>query len=134
MLKEKETQLGSGECMPEPDYAGTYTMVDTVYLMQSKDYKTRFIAEYVQLKIRYERLKHLLNKWQAFNNKFYDYSKEPVSDEQSMKDFIDWLGFLPSCSFRLLKTQQEQMEELLHTLEVRAEIEGINLTKVTIQL
>lgn len=134
MTKEKELQSELGECMPEPDYAGTYVMVDTVYLMQSKDYTTRFIAEYVQLKIRYEKLKHLLNKWEAFNNKFYDYGKAPASDEQSMKDFIDWLGFKPSCSFRLLKTQQEQMEELLHTLEVRAEIEGINLTKVTIKL
>lgn len=130
MIGVKETKSE----LTETSYAGIYEMADTIDMMKSPDYKTRFIAEYVQLKIRYEKLKHLLNKWEAFNNKFYDYNKAPASDEQSMKDFIDWLGFLPSCSFRLLKTQQEQMEELLHTLEVRAEIEGINLTKITIQL
>ena len=130
MIGVKETKSE----LTETTYAGIYEMADTIDMMKSPDYKTRFIAEYVQLKIRYEKLKHLLNKREAFNNKFYDYSKAPVSDEQSMKDLIDWLGFKPSCSFRLLKEQREQMGELLHTLEVRAEIEGINLTKVTIQL
>ena len=37
-------------------------LTDTVNLMESSDYKDRFVAEYVQTKIRYEKLK-------AFNNK-----------------------------------------------------------------
>lgn len=35
---------------------------ETVELMNSEDYKERFIAEYRQVKIRYEKLKNFCNK------------------------------------------------------------------------
>ena len=38
---------------------------DTVEGMESPDYKERFKAEYYQTKIRYEKLKKLLNKMNA---------------------------------------------------------------------
>ena len=36
---------------------------DTIDLMQSKDYKERFKAEYYQLKIRREKLMDFLDRW-----------------------------------------------------------------------
>ena len=38
-------------------YKTVYDLNDTVDLMLSKDYKERFVGEYLQLKIRYEKLK-----------------------------------------------------------------------------
>ena len=38
---------------------------DTVELMNSSDYKDRFKAEYWQTKIRYEKLRKMLIKWDA---------------------------------------------------------------------
>lgn len=134
MKKENETQIEPVGCALEPAYAGTYKMEDTIEMMKSPHYRTRFVAEYVQLKIRYEKLKHLLSRWEAFGNKFSELEKPPVDEEERMEDFINWLGFVPTCSFRLLRAQQEQMGELLHTLEVRAAVEDIDLRLVTIKL
>ncbi len=39
------------------------TLRDTVELMNSADYKERFIAEYQQLVIRYKGLRNMLDKW-----------------------------------------------------------------------
>ena len=36
---------------------------ETIDMMISKDYKERFKAEYYQLKIRYEKLKKMVDKW-----------------------------------------------------------------------
>lgn len=36
---------------------------DTVELVMSDDYKERFIAEYCQTKIRYGKLKYMLEGW-----------------------------------------------------------------------
>ena len=38
---------------------------DTVEMMGSADYKERFVAEYVQLKIRYNKLYAVLEKYAA---------------------------------------------------------------------
>lgn len=38
-------------------------LLDTVNLMKSDDYKDRFRAEYYQLKIRYDKLRDMLDKW-----------------------------------------------------------------------
>lgn len=115
-----------------PTYAGIYELKDTAKMMSSSDYKIRFVAEYIQLKIRYEKLKHLLTKWEAFGRRFESDIKKPA--DECVTEFVEWLGFLPSCSFELLKEQQRQMGELLHTLEVRSIIEGIDLRLVTIKL
>ena len=39
------------------------TLKDTTELMNSTDYRERFIAEYNQLVIRYRGLRNMLNKW-----------------------------------------------------------------------
>lgn len=77
---------------------------DTVELMNSSDYKERFKAEYYQTKTRYEKLHKIVIKYEA--NK---------------------LDFEPKCSIELLKLQKRAMGEYLYTLEIRAEIENIEL-------
>lgn len=76
----------------------------TVDLMLSEDYKERFVAEFMQLKIRYERLRAMLDKW----------------DEGQ-------LNFEPTCPRELYDKQIEGMETYLDVLSDRAEIEGIEL-------
>ena len=84
---------------------------ETIELMCSDDYKERFKAEYYQLKIRYEKLKNFCNKIEASYRDENGKVKEPKHD----------------CPLDLLKDQRNEMEELLHTLEIRAVIEGIEL-------
>lgn len=87
------------------------TLKDTEKLMESSDYRERFIAEYWQTKIRYEKLKHFNTRIEcekAFNGPevYYD------------------------CPNKLLRDQQTKMGELLHILELRAIIENINLNEI----
>ena len=89
---------------------------DTIKLMNSSDYKERFIAEYQQVKIRFDKLKNLLNKWDAYS---CHYRQE--------KTFEEYLGFTPTCSFEVLKRQLAVMGEYLHLLELRAKVENIEL-------
>ena len=77
---------------------------DTVVLMESNDFKDRFKAEYYQTKIRYEKLHNMIVKYEAGT-----------------------LNFEPKCNIDLLKKQASAMGNYLYALEVRAEIEGINL-------
>ena len=100
-------------------YKTAYDLNDTVDLMLSKDYKERFVGEYWQLKIRYEKLKKFTTKIEAANlyneEKYWCFEqlKEPIHD----------------CPYTLLMKQQKTMEEYLHILELRAEIEKIDLNK-----
>ena len=91
------------------------TLEQTVKLMTSDNYKDRFIAEYWQTKIRYERLKDFNNKIEAakaFNCHNCDaHMAVPVHD----------------CPDSMLQEQQHYMGNYLHVLEVRAVIEGIDL-------
>ena len=80
---------------------------DTVELMLSSDYKERFLAEYYQTKSRYEKLHKMI-----------------VKHDSGM------LQFKPSCRVELLKEQAAAMGKYLFVLEVRAEIEGIDLCSV----
>lgn len=73
-------------------------------MMQSEDYKERFKAEYYQTKIRYNKLHAMTIKYEAGT-----------------------LNFEPSCSLELLNEQKKHMGMYLHALEVRAEIEDIDL-------
>lgn len=77
---------------------------DIIGLMCSEDYKDRFKAEYLQLKMRYNKLHHMVVKYEA--NK---------------------LEFKPSCDIELLKKQKAAMGKYLYCLEVRAQVEGIDL-------
>jgi hypothetical protein len=81
---------------------------ETVKLMNSFDYRERFLAEYLQTKERYERLK-------MFNNRIE--ASELVGGE-----------VVHDCPLALLRQQQKCMGEYLHVLEVRALIEHIDLS------
>ena len=80
------------------------TLKDTIKLMESEDYKERFKAEYYQTKIRYNKLHEMIIKYEAKT-----------------------LDFKPNCSLDLLKEQASYMGNYLKTLEIRAEIEKIDL-------
>lgn len=77
---------------------------DTIELMNSKDYKERFKAEYLQAKVRYDKLDAMTVKYEAGT-----------------------LNFTPSCSLELLKEQKKYMGNYIRILKIRAEIEKINL-------
>ena len=79
-------------------------LLDTVELMVSDDYKNRMKAEYLQTKIRYDKLHKMIVKYES-----------------------NTLNFEPSCSLDLLKKQVSAMGQYLYYLECRAEIEGIEL-------
>lgn len=78
---------------------------DTIELMNSADYRDRFRAEYFQLKIRKDKLRTMLIKHEAGT-----------------------LNFEPTCDITILDSQLYYMEEYLKQLEVRAEVEGIDLS------
>ena len=79
-------------------------MTSTVELMLSDNYKDRFKAEFYQLKIRYTKLRIMLDKWDNGE-----------------------LQFEPTCPKQLLESQLKVMGEYLDILGDRAEIEGIEL-------
>lgn len=69
-----------------------------------EDYKMRLCNEYWEVKTRYEKLHRMLIKREAGT-----------------------LGFKLNCPFELLEEQALHMGNYLHCLEVRAEIEGVDL-------
>lgn len=71
-----------------------------------EDYQLRFIDEYRQLKERCIKLRKLLTKYDA-----------------------GVLDFTPKCNADILGQQLEYMDNYLYILEVRAEIEGVDLSK-----
>jgi hypothetical protein len=75
---------------------------DTVNLMNSDEYKERFVAEYYQTKIRYDKLKAMIENW----------------DKGELK-------FEPTCPRSTYEMQLSGMGIYLATLEARAKIEGI---------
>ena len=77
---------------------------DTVEMMNSKDFKERFKAEYYQLSLRLYSLTSMLYKWK--NN---------------------MLDFEPKCSKETLENQLVFMQGYLDILRLRAEIEEIDL-------
>ena len=76
----------------------------TVELMNSSDYKERFKAEYYQLKIRYDKLHNMCEKWDK-----------------------DELDFTPTCSRFTYARQLNAMQFYLKVLEERAIAEKIEL-------
>lgn len=79
---------------------------DTVGLMESSDYKDRFKGEYWQTKIRYNKLHNMVVKYEA-----------------------NTLDFTPTTPLDVLKKQLSYMGMYLYTLEIRAQLEGIELFK-----
>ena len=80
------------------------TLKDTVELMNSPDYRDRFVAEYKQLVIRYKGLRNMLEKWDN-----------------------DELDFKPTCPRSTYNMQIKAMEDYIAVLEARAVMEGIVL-------
>lgn len=78
---------------------------DTISMMTSGDYKERFKAEYYQVKIRYEKLEAMVNKWDSGE-----------------------LNFVPTCPRNLYDEQLAYMENYMYILEQRAKLEGIDLS------
>lgn len=77
---------------------------DTIDLMNSEHYENRFLAEYRQTKIRYERLHRMIIKFHAGT-----------------------LDFKPTCPVELLEEQAAAMGRYLKIMEIRAEKEGLDL-------
>lgn len=96
-------------------------LYDTSELMVSGDYKTRFVAEYFQTKIRYEKLKAFNTKIEASRRtREPDYMGNPSTTKKVEEPRHD-------CPVDMLRAQERAMEEYLHILEVRAVIEEIDL-------
>lgn len=73
-------------------------------LMLSADYKERFLAEYMQLKNRYEGLQKIVFNWDNGT-----------------------LPFTPTCPREVYIFQLKAMKEYLDVLVIRAKIENIEL-------
>lgn len=83
-----------------------YELSDTIDLMKSEDYKDRFKAEYMQTKLRYNNLHRMLVKYEAGT-----------------------LEFTPTCPIIVLQNQKSFMGNYLKQLEIRAEIENIDISQ-----
>ena len=88
---------------------------DTIGAMCSDNYKARFMAEYYQTKIRYEKLKKFNTKIEA-SDRVLCFGEKPKLEAPKH-----------DCPIELLTEQQNVMGRYLHILEVRAVIEGIDL-------
>lgn len=80
---------------------------DTVQQMLSEDYRDRFKAKYYQVKIRYDKLVDMLDRWDKGQ-----------------------LSFLPTCPRELLCRQVTVMEDYMDLLIERSIAEGIDLSRV----
>lgn len=76
----------------------------TIDMMTSSDYKEQFRAEYAQVCIRYQKLKSMLEKWDAGN-----------------------LNFHPTCPRSTYNIQIKAMTDYIAILEARAVMENIFL-------
>lgn len=99
-----ESWIAKDEFEKTYNVVGVRSLNDSALLMVSTDYKDRFLAEYIQLKTRFESLKTMLSNWD--NGK---------------------LSFIPSCPQSIYDLQVEAMTKYLAILEARAKIEDINL-------
>lgn len=78
---------------------------DTIQQMLSEDYRDRFKAEYYQVKIRYDKLIDMLDRWDKGQ-----------------------LLFSPTCPRELLWRQVTVMEDYMDLLIERSIAEGIDLS------
>lgn len=77
---------------------------ETVELMNSADYKDRFKGEYFQVKIRYDKLKAMCEKW-----------------------YEGKLNFKPTCPREIYDLQLDAMKRYMDILVIRAKIENVEL-------
>lgn len=83
-------------------------LIDTAALMLDEDYKARFMAEYYQVKIRYEKLTKMIDDWD--NGR---------------------LNFKPTCPLSTYMMQLDAMRKYIAVLEARAVMEHIELIPPT---
>ena len=107
---EKIKPMDDGGVCEKSPFKAVFDLEGTIARMMSPDHKQRFVAEYLQTKIRYERLKDMTAKYAA-----------------AIETGKDYLGFKPNCSIELLLKQQRCMGDYLACLEQRAVIEDIEL-------
>lgn len=84
--------------------ADIFSLDATIPLMQSKDYRDRFVAEWAQTKIRLSKLNRMLRRY-----------------------YEGTLDFTPTCPVQFLEKQTFAMERYVEILEMRALIEKIKL-------
>ena len=97
-------------CEDTDEVRRKYCSLDQTFdLMTSKDYKVRFVAEYVQTKIRYQKLHNMLVQYDAAV-----------------------LDFQPVCPIEILRKQASVMGSYLYVLETRAAAERIKLPVVQV--
>ena len=84
-------------------------LVDTVEMMNSSNYKERFMSEYAQLVIRYYGLRNMLEKWDNGT-----------------------LEFEPTCPRSTYNLQIKAMTDYIAVLEARAVMENVDLEDVII--
>lgn len=77
---------------------------ETAAMMSSADYKERFKAEYYQLETRLMKLESMVEKWDNGE-----------------------LNFLPTCPRATYDFQLKAMKEYLGILQIRAQMEGVEL-------
>lgn len=87
----------------------------TIEMMRSPNYKERFKAEYYQTKVRYEKLKKFNTVIEAAERTRFLCGNKSVEEPKH------------DCPKDLLLEQQHIMGNYLHLLEVRAEIENVDL-------
>lgn len=106
-MKAIESNESKGELTMaiKPLNEKSFDLTDTVGPMLSDNYKMRFVAEYWQTKLRYERLHKMIIQIEAGT-----------------------CDFKPDTPLELLRDQARYMGLYLHALEVRAEIEKIHIT------
>ena len=104
--EENVTKKSVEQWVKEINYYNDIELEDTIKLMTSDDYKVRFLAEYLQTKIRYNNLHRLVIKMEA-----------------------GALDFVPDTPLIILKEQKSYMGQYLYQLEIRAIIEKIPLPK-----
>lgn len=79
-------------------------IADVVCLETSENYKERFVGEYLTLRIRYEKLRAMVEEWDKGE-----------------------LPFTPTCCRDIYTAQLGWMEKYLMVLEQRAEQEDVDL-------
>jgi len=103
-IENVEKELTLEEMIKRINHYDGLSLEDTIWFMKSDDYKKRFVAEYMQTKIRYNNLHKMLVKYEAGT-----------------------LEFEPTCDVTILEDQAYYMGNYLKELEIRAEIEKIPL-------
>lgn len=102
----EEPKLTVEEKVENINHWDEVTLHDTIQFMESADYVERFVAEYMQTKLRYNNLHTMIVKMDAGT-----------------------LEFEPRCPRLVLVNQKSAMGQYLNQLEIRAEIEGIPLPR-----